>query len=244
MGNADNLIYERYTSTSVMPEEAQIAEVLAANAYSFFRWYGSFLPKSKDAAVLDIGCGFGKNVYALERDGYSNVMGVDVSIEQVEYARAALKLDGRIRHGDAIDWLSQDTRSYDCILLIDVLEHLELSDALKLGQLMATRLKTGGSLIIQVPNGLAPLSPFLWGDLTHKRAFTRDSIRQYLRIIGSFDCALFELPPAGMGAKEAVRRMFWNGIFRPFIGAFIKFAHGGAFGGIYTANIGAVAVKQ
>jgi 2-polyprenyl-3-methyl-5-hydroxy-6-metoxy-1,4-benzoquinol methylase len=243
MKNPDSIIYERYTSTSVRPEQIQIKQFLELSSEKFIRSYSPFLPKSKDAFILDIGCGFGKNIYALISNNYTNVKGIDTSIEQVEFANRELKLGKFIIHGDAIEFLKQDIGYYDCILLIDVLEHLELTDALKLGELMFARLREGGSLIVQLPNGLAPLSPFLWGDLTHKRAFTRDSILQYFRIIGSFDCSVFELPPNGIGMKEAIRRFFWWSIFRPIIRICMKFIHGGTFGDIYTANIGAVAVK-
>lgn len=244
MKNVDNLIYEKYTSTSLLIEKSEIFNTLTSNAKSFMNLYGSYLPKSKDAAILDIGCGFGKNIYTLVENDYKNLLGIDVSPEQVEYAHFELKLSSFVKQGDAINWLTQDTTAYDCILLIDVLEHFELSEALELGKLISARLKIGGSIIIQVPNGLAPLQPFLWGDLTHKRAFTKDSLLQYMRLIGHFECNVFEILPAGVDFKEGVRRIFWKYIFRPCIATGMRLMYGGEFGGIYTANLGLVAMKK
>jgi len=243
MKDADKRIYERYTSTSVLLDKAQLSNVLRENALRFMSWYGEYLPKSKSATILDIGCGFGKNVFALLESQYTEVTGVDISSEQVEVAKSELDLGGRIKCGNALEFLLQDDRTYDCILLIDVLEHLDLSDALKLGELIVARLKSGGILVLQVPNGLAPLSPLSWGDITHTRCFTSDSLAQYLRLIGFANSVVFELPPAGNGFKEFVRRIMWHSLFKPALRMFMRLIHGGSFGGIYTANLAAVATK-
>ncbi len=243
MLDADKRVYQRYTSTSVLADKAQLSNVLRENALRFKSWYGDYLPKSKSASILDVGCGFGKNIFALLESQYTQVTGIDISSEQVEVANSELNLGMRIKCGDALDFLLQDDRTYDCILLIDVLEHLDLSDALKLGELIVAKLNSGGILVLQVPNGLAPLSPFSWGDITHKRCFTSDSLAQYLRLIGFVESILFELPPAGSGLKELVRRLMWHSLFKPAIRAFMRLVHGGPFGGIYTGNLGAVATK-
>ena len=50
------------------------------------------MPPNRDAAILDIGCGHGAILYALQQAGYHNARGVDGSAEQVQAAARLLLL--------------------------------------------------------------------------------------------------------------------------------------------------------
>ena len=57
--------------------------------YFWFKEHiANLLPKNKDAKILVIGCGLGHEVYALNKLGYSNVNGIDISEPQIRIAKA------------------------------------------------------------------------------------------------------------------------------------------------------------
>ena len=46
------------------------------------------LPTRKDAAILDLGCGYGKFLYFLQNEGYTETRGIDLNPQQLEVARS------------------------------------------------------------------------------------------------------------------------------------------------------------
>ncbi|HYE93199.1 MAG TPA: class I SAM-dependent methyltransferase, partial [Terriglobales bacterium] len=121
-GDAD--LYRRYTSTTALPPGSDAAAALAWSRRYFTAHVAPHLPPDRSAAVAEIGCGWGKNLVALAAAGYANAEGVDASPEQVAYAREGLRLTN-VAHGDAVAWLEARPERYDCVLALDVLEHLE-----------------------------------------------------------------------------------------------------------------------
>src|SRR3989442_7475777 len=50
-------------------------------------YFGPLLPANKAARIADLGCGYGSFLYFLHEEGYRNIVGVDISAEQVDSAR-------------------------------------------------------------------------------------------------------------------------------------------------------------
>ena len=193
--------------------------------------------------MLEIGCGYGRNLKALQKLGFCNVRGIDISGEQVEYATRILGLNN-VTVEDAIDCLADAKDTYDVILLLDVLEHLELDYSVKLIGLIKSGLKPGGVFIIQVPNGLAPLMPNRYGDITHLRAYTTHSMDQHLRLGGFTEIRNYELPPHVHGMTSLIRRILWAATIKPLIAVLMLVANGSVLGGIYTANMLTIARRE
>ncbi len=103
--------------------------------------------------ILDFGCNNGFFVDILQKSGYE-VIGVDVSEEAIEFgvSRGVKKL----YHISSAQPLPFPPSSFDAILALDVLEHIE-DDHLALVELKRV-LKSGGKLIATVP-----AFPFMWG---------------------------------------------------------------------------------
>jgi SAM-dependent methyltransferase len=101
--------------------------------------------------VLDAGCGFGYGAYLLSKsERVSQVLGVDASKEVITYAK-------RVYSGERVSFCCSDLRqlnlrkqSFNCIALIECLEHLPDPEAV-LENLWET-LKGGGLLVLTTPN--------------------------------------------------------------------------------------------
>ncbi len=199
--------------------------------------------KSKDIEILEIGCGNGRFLKYLDNQGYANVEGIDVSQDQVSFGKKEFQLKN-ISVQDTIPYLTAKKKKYDVIYMMDVAEHLELEYLVELGRIIHQKLKPGGRLIMQAPNGLAPLSPNRFSDVTHLRAYTSYSFTQLQKMFGFQEISNYELPPFVHGLKSRIRRTIWSLILKPSIKLYMLLANGDTMDSIYTANILSVGIKN
>ena len=239
-GEAD--LYRRYTSIIGLPDGTDVPALLDWSARYFGAHVVPWLPPNRDAAIAEVGCGWGRYLAALSGAGYTRCAGVDVSEEQVAYAREQLKLTNVVRD-DATRWLEARRGELDCILALDVLEHLETDALVALMESARDALRPGGVMIVHAPNALAPLSPLRYADLTHVRAFTVGSLTQLFRVAGLTPRAFHETAPHGRGPAGTIRRALWRAALKPMLKGWMLAANGDAMGGIYTANLIAVAER-
>lgn len=237
-------LYDRYTTTSSLADVQNADSVLTWSKGYFRTNYADKLPQNKSANILEVGCGYGRYLAALSEMGYSNCYGIDLSHEQITYAKTVLQL-ANVEEADAFEWLAGKVSVYDCILGLDILEHFETNDLLKLGKLIFQALKPGGIVIFQVPNAMSPINPITYGDLTHVRAFTPQSMQQFLLLTGFQPLGYFELLPNLHGIASIVKRFLWCYFLNPLISSYVRLAHGIVFGGrIYTANFFTIAKRS
>jgi len=93
----------------------------------------SVLRSSGARRVLDLGCGPGALLERLIRDGYDEVVGVDVSIRALEQAARRLKLDllsdtqrERVKLLQSpLTYRDRRLTGYDAAVLVEVIEHLD-----------------------------------------------------------------------------------------------------------------------
>jgi len=166
----------------------------------------NYLPKDKNARILVLGCGLGHEVWALNRMGYSNALGVDIDMKQVRIARS---MGINCVCADALVFLEKLQENYDVILAFNFIEHFNLEDALKLCKLCYSRLSKGGAFILLTPNAANPLAMRnIYSDLTHKiGAFTETSIAQLLRSVGFNKIILCNVRPFGLEDRSLVKRL-------------------------------------
>lgn len=143
------------------------------------RWYkkaiGRFLPEDKQARILDLGCGNGAFLYFLKREGYKNILGIDVSPEQIELAKK-IGING-VKCQDVLDFLKNSDEKFNVITAFDLIEHFRKDEFLLLSKLVYRALKAQGLFILRTINGETPFSGRLrYADLTHEICFTRRSI--------------------------------------------------------------------
>ena len=244
MDNRNWLFDSYYTSLSPIKKDDEL----------LLRWSTShvkenilpYLPKNVDSEILEIGCGCGRNLKALQILGYKKSHGIDISREQIDYAINKMGM-GNVCLEEPINFLSGKRGCYDIILMIDILEHLELEYSIKLLKLIRESLRDGGMLIIQVPNAMAPLSPCWHGDLTHLRAYSTLSMEQYLRLGGFLEIYHKEVTPLkGDSLISLLRKVIWHVLIKPVISAFMLVVYGNrlSMGRIYTADMLTIAYKN
>ena len=184
-------LFEKYYEEIVSQSESQALELKSFElAARKIRWnYGRFFSSlSKDTKILDVGCGLGQFLYYLQKDGFKNVTGIDISKNQIHLAlHMQPEIDFRVVE-DACGFLEQRQEMYDVITLNDIVEHLEMEENLLLLKSIRGGLKQHGKIIIKTVNGAFPLgSSTRYADLTHKTSFHKKSLTQLLRHTGFRD---------------------------------------------------------
>ena len=177
----------------------------------YLRWLlHTCMPKDREADILDIGCGHGAILYALQQVGYRNAHGVDGSPEQVQ-AAARLGI-----HGVALGDLMQTLRdapdaSLDVVIAFDVIEHFTKVELIPLVDEVHRVLKPGGRWVVHAPNGESPFGTRMrdW-DFTHEQAFTRTSLGQLLLASGFARIEAYEDRPIAHGFTSSVRAALWR----------------------------------
>jgi len=233
--------FENYSQTQSLQNGFNQAQLDWGVNY-FNNHFLPHLPENKDIKILEIGCGWGKFLKALELSGYNNLTGIDVSGQQVEIAKKYIGLKN-IFVADAINYVDKSDDKFDVVILSDVLEHLQNDYAVELFIKIYDKLNKNGRIIVQVPNGMSLLNPIRYADITHVQAFIPQSLGQIFRLSGFNHIQCFAVPPKGAGLKTKVRGILWKLIINPIMNIYMLIANGDTMGGIYTSNIIAVAQK-
>lgn len=176
------------------------------------------LPADCTASIFDLGCGHGALIYFLRQAGYHNVVGVDISPEQVAEA-TRLGIEG-IREGNLLETLRNlPDHSRDVVIAFDVIEHFTKDELLPF------------------------VGAIRYGDMTHEQAFTRVSLAQLLLSSGFSRLECHESGTGPAGFKSTARWVLWRGI-RLLLRVWVA-AETGDLGrdAIYTRNLLAVAYK-
>lgn len=140
------------------------------------------LPLAAESEVLEAGCGTGGNFFMLERRG--RVSAFEPSVVARDIATRKLDHAPYVVDGELPDRLPFEAASFDLVVALDVLEHIERDEeALKA---LVSRAKPGGYLIVTVP-----AHPILWGThdrrLHHMRRYRR---RELKRLCAATGCRL------------------------------------------------------
>lgn len=151
---------------------------------SFRRNIQHWLPKSRDAAILDAGCGEGVLLRFLRDQGFSNLSAFDLSAENVRICRESGF--SFVQQHNALDIASFSPGSrWDLIVCRDLLEHFEKHKAMKFLEDVRGLLKPDGAAIFQTPNmAYICANVVLYGDPTHETGYSEASLRAMLSAAG------------------------------------------------------------
>lgn len=203
-------LYKNYYSThsGKIDQSVQLQHFKQQVRY-FVREFEHLMPTDKQVQILDIGCGTGSLIKALNQLGYANTVGVDLSEEQVKMA-STFGVDG-IQHGDVREYLKDKQGTYDVIFAVDLIEHLGKDELVEFLAMVNAGLKPGGSVIFRTPNMDAPLSAvFAFADFTHEVFLNKSSAKQLLESCGYQSVRITEgIVYIENPVKEIVRKVGW-----------------------------------
>lgn len=236
--------YESYTETQALTDDTSLDSIMKWTKEYFEANYSKIIPNSKQIKILDIACGYGRYIKVLQERGYTDCYGIDISEQQINYAQKTLEISD-VERADALSYLGDKACSYDCVIAIDILEHLNYEELIELGNKVHASLKHNGLFIIQVPNGSTLINPIVYGDLTHQRAFTTESMKQFLLRSGfrnTFE--FYESCQPCLRPAHHLKKLLWKGIIRPLISLVATVSYKKMTPGIFTSNFIAVARKD
>jgi SAM-dependent methyltransferase len=205
-------IYQSYVTSRHESFAPTSVDGFKTRAPYFRRIIQRYFPSTKDARILEVGCGHGAFIYCLHALGYRNATGIDRSPEQVSEAQR-LGIVG-VEHGDLMPKLaSLPEGSIDVLVAFDVIEHLRKDEAISLAQEAYRVLHHDGRLILHTVNADSPFfGTNRYGDLTHEIAFNRASMGQLLMSSGFAVVDCYEDAPVAHGPKSFMRMILWKGI--------------------------------
>lgn len=201
-------LYQNYVSTGQSTATLKSTQGIDT---PYFRWLiGRTLRNEVNPKILDLACGDGVLLRALQDEGFLDCFGIDISGEQIDAARkSGLK---NVETDDAINYLgTYKGGKFDVVFMLDILEHLERDQMIRLMNSIHPNLSPQGKIIIQVPNATGVFGMHIrYGDLTHEFAFTKQSISQLLSFTGFQIDSIQEIKPMVHGFTSLVRRLIWS----------------------------------
>jgi SAM-dependent methyltransferase len=235
--------YKNYAELQQRTQVEQVRRGLRLRAPYLRRLVKQFFPADLESNIVDLGCGYGALVLFLQESGYRNVLGVETSPGQVEFARQ-LGVSSVVS-GDLVPFLRNSAAEvFDVVVVFDVIEHFCKDEVLEIMDQVYRVLRPGGRLIVHVPNAEGIFgSRIFWSDFTHEMAFTREGLRQLSCASGFTSVEFSEDLPVVHGIKSLIRRIAWAGLRSIFRLACMAETGDSGSGLILTQNLLAVANK-
>lgn len=175
-----------------------------------------YLPDDKDISILDVGCGMGFSILALNHLGYKTTEGIDVDEGQVKSCKSKGLTVSLVE--DSISYLSQRPNQYDLILALDVIEHIPHMAQLDFACAVQSALRQNGKFICTVPNANSGLaSRWRYNDWTHHISFTEHSL-DFLLFNAGFEeiyvhpTEFFDVPKFKLISRQLIKKSFWKSI--------------------------------
>jgi len=219
----------------------------AINDFPFRKAYwksrlGNYLPESKKAIFLDLGCGNGDFILYLKTLEYENITGVEYSEEMKSISEKSLK-GIRIIYSDATIFLKDTNQKFDFILCAHLLEHFEKSKVLETFKLVKERLNPGGQFVVFTPNFASPFGiPIAFGDFTHITHFSGPSMAQLAGLSGFNIKYIGGNGPVAFGFAGFLRSFLWRTILKP-IGKLIFSNNSRKYGNVVDPELMAIFEK-
>jgi len=235
-------LYQAYLSTHLETYRPMTADGLERDRRLFRALYRRFLPVSRDAEILEVGCGTGSFLAFLKSEGYRRIRGLDLGEEQIAAARR-LGIE-EVQAAEAMSYLDGHPLRFDLIVALDVIEHFTKDEVLEFLDRVHGALRPGGSVLLRTPNADNPFHSWIrYADFTHEVTFTPRSIGQVLRACGFTGIEVYPLEPYAHGLVSAGRRILWLGVTQ-LIRFYLLVEQGTAGSGVFTANLCAIARKR
>jgi SAM-dependent methyltransferase len=174
------------------------------------------LPQVPRQSILDVGCFAGSFLSLLPQDRFERQVGVDILPEQIRYATEHFGTAfRRFVSLEKIDDLGRLDGRFDCVTLIEVVEHLRPEEIARTIELVSKKLRPGGRLVLSTPN-YASTWPLL--ELLLNRFSDVPYDEQHITRFTYFNClpSLYALSPS---LRDDFRLLFktTTHLFTPFL---------------------------
>lgn len=139
--------------------------------------------KNKQWKILEIGSGLGYLTYALRQAKY-DIVGLDISKEAVD--RANKHFGDYFVHANLFDYVVQKPKSYDVVILTEVIEHVE--NPFEFIEAIFKLLKPDGKMVMTTPNKSIAPKDIIWDSEAppiHHWWFTENSIQLLSQKLGA-----------------------------------------------------------
>jgi nucleoside-diphosphate-sugar epimerase/SAM-dependent methyltransferase len=172
------------------PEDIEKGYAKFAKFYK--RNYFKYITKNKNIRTLVVSCGAGYFVELMQKEGYTDVLGIDSDPEKVQVAK---KRGLNCRVENAFPFLRNNKDPFDLIFAEQEINHLTKEEVLKFLKLCRNNLKTDGILVVHSLNGANPItgSEALSQNFNHYNTFTEYSLRQIFMHSGFEKIKVFSL---------------------------------------------------
>jgi 2-polyprenyl-3-methyl-5-hydroxy-6-metoxy-1,4-benzoquinol methylase len=208
--------FDKYHDTFY--EELHVWRDYELTSAGFSEWYYDCLPTDKKAKILDIGCGDGKFLFFLHKQGYTEIEGLEIAPQQAEQARKHVEYQIHVVE-DTTAFLLDHPSAYQMIAMNDVLEHVPKNETVSLLRGILKALQPDGSVVVNVPQVSGFTSIFCrYNDFTHETIFTEMSLKQVLSLAGFSDIRFItqkwplKWTPRHLSYRFA--RLLWYGILK------------------------------
>lgn len=202
-------IYDTFVSS-----EWQYTHSLSHKEYEhlrkvYHRTFLLFLPRDKNSKIIDLACGAGHFLYFLQKEGYSEARGIDISKEMLDVARRmGVK---NVELGDIFQVLPLYKGEFDFVSVNDIIEHLRKDEVLKLLDLVYSALKPGGTALMRTPNAASLFgSRQVFIDFSHETPFTPQSLAQVFRACGFKNVTVYGEQPVAHDVLSSCRVIVWK----------------------------------
>jgi SAM-dependent methyltransferase len=169
-----------------------------------FRRYPELLDEAigECTSLLDVGCGSGSPIQYLPRR-FKHTVGVDGFQPSLDRVRA-LGCHHELRKADLLDIGSAfPPKSFDVVVALDVIEHFEKPDGLRLLQMMEELARK--RVVIFTPNGFLPQG--VWDNNPHQIHRSGWTVKEMCKL---------GYRVIGLGGWKPLRKEFGEIRFRPF----------------------------
>lgn len=198
--------YDQYTTAQTRTTDpAELRAIVDRTKVDLRHCVLPHVPHERSARIMDLGCGFGAFLGLLADEGYSNAVGVDISPQQIAVAHQLGVTNTRV--ASLRDALFGST-GFDCITMIDVIEHLTREEAVDTLNLISEVLRPGGTLILRTPNIDGLLGTVLsFGDLTHELHLNKLSTLELFATVNFHSVKIHPVPPRGGSPMARLLRL-------------------------------------
>ena len=154
------------------PQDLWLDHLQAATHYN--QWIFSRIQPHLEGRTLEVGCGNG-NFTSLIAPCCPQLVAVDLNADYVAQTQARLRQYAHVEIITADATKIEAGQTFDTIILLDVLEHIE--DDVALLRRLRRLLAPGGTLLLKVP-AIAPLYNSLDAAVGHHRRYTPKTLQQ------------------------------------------------------------------